>query len=141
MSSAYTDCPFCTMPAERVALQNELAYAIYDKNPVMDLHALIIPKRHTPDYFDLEIPEVLACLELLSAFAKQIMAADGAVSGFNIGVNAGRIAGQSIFHCHMHLIPRRTGDVDDRKAEYATLFRGCRATENRPNRTDIPSAR
>ena len=124
MASGYTDCPFCTMPTERVALQNELAYAIYDKNPVTDLHALIIPKRHTPDYFDLEIPEVLACLELLRAFAKQVMAADGAVSGFNIGVNAGRIAGQSIFHCHMHLIPRRTGDVDDPKGGIRHLIPG-----------------
>jgi diadenosine tetraphosphate (Ap4A) HIT family hydrolase len=112
------------MPAERVRLQNELAYAVYDKNPITALHALIIPKRHTPDYFDLESPEVLACLELLRAFAKQIMNSDGLVSGFNIGVNAGRIAGQSIFHCHIHLIPRRQGDVDSPKGGLRHLIPG-----------------
>ena len=124
MSADHTNCPFCTMPAERVALQNGLAYAIYDKNPVTALHALIIPKRHTPDYFDVEIPEVLACRELMRAFAKRIMDADGAVSGFNIGVNAGRIAGQSIFHCHIHLIPRRVGDVASPKGGIRHLIPG-----------------
>lgn len=124
MSPDHTDCPFCTMPAERVRLQNELAYAIYDKDPITDLHALIIPKRHTPDYFDLEIPEVLACLELMRAFAKQIMNADGLVSGFNIGVNAGRIAGQSMFHCHIHLIPRRPGDVESPRGGVRHLIPG-----------------
>ena len=88
MPSDHADCPFCTMTPQRIRLQNELAYVIHDKNPVTDLHALIIPKRHTPDYFNLEIPEVLACLELLRTFSRQIMNADGLVSGFNIGVNA-----------------------------------------------------
>lgn len=112
------------MPLERVALENELAYAVYDRNPVTALHALIIPKRHTPDYFDLEIAEVLASHELLRAFGKQIMNADGAVSGFNIGVNAGRIAGQSVFHCHIHLIPRRPGDVDSPRGGVRHLIPG-----------------
>lgn len=124
MSADHTDCPFCTMPAQRVALENELAYAVYDKNPVTALHALIMPKRHTPDYFDLEIAEVLACHELLRAFGKQIMNADGAVSGFNIGVNAGRIAGQSVFHCHIHLIPRRPGDVESPRGGVRHLIPG-----------------
>ena len=112
------------MPAERVRLQNELAYAIHDKNPVTPLHALIIPKRHTPDYFDLEIAEILACHELMRTFGKQLMNADGLISGFNIGVNAGRIAGQSIFHCHIHLIPRRPGDVDNPKGGIRHLIPG-----------------
>jgi diadenosine tetraphosphate (Ap4A) HIT family hydrolase len=124
MSPEHTECPFCTLPPEKVRLQNELAYAIYDKNPITALHALIIPKRHTPDYFDLETPEVLACLELMRTFAKQIMNSDGAVSGFNIGVNAGRIAGQSIFHCHIHLIPRRQGDVGSPKGGLRHLIPG-----------------
>jgi ATP adenylyltransferase len=119
-----TECPFCAMPPERVRHENDLAYAVYDKNPVTALHALVIPKRHTPDYFDLEITEVLACLELLRTFARQIMNADGVVSGFNIGVNAGRIAGQSIFHCHIHLIPRRPGDVDNPKGGIRRLIPG-----------------
>jgi diadenosine tetraphosphate (Ap4A) HIT family hydrolase len=77
-----------------------------------------------PDYFGLEIPEVLACHELMRTFAKQIMTADGVVSGFNIGVNAGRIAGQSIFHCHIHLIPRRPGDVDSPRGGVRHLIPG-----------------
>jgi diadenosine tetraphosphate (Ap4A) HIT family hydrolase len=124
MSPDHTDCPFCSMPPGKVRLQNELAYVIYDKNPITALHALIIPKRHTPDYFDLETSEVLACLELLRAFSKQIMDSDGAVSGFNIGVNAGRIAGQSMFHCHIHLIPRRPGDVDSPRGGLRHLIPG-----------------
>ncbi|MDC0601116.1 HIT family protein, partial [Candidatus Pelagibacter sp.] len=76
-------------------------------------HCLIIPKRHVRDYFDLNDDEVIACNNLIKQIKEEIMLKDPAVKGFNIGTNAGIIAGQSILHCHIHLIPRREGDVDN----------------------------
>jgi diadenosine tetraphosphate (Ap4A) HIT family hydrolase len=72
---------------------------------------LIIPKRHVANYFDLNSPEVYAMHEMLAEMRKTIETKDNSVTGFNIGVNAGKDAGQSIFHVHVHLIPRRKGDV------------------------------
>ena len=74
---------------------------------------MIIPKRHIQNYFDLTNDELLACHGLLLKIKNKINSDDNAVGGFNIGVNSERIAGQSILHCHIHLIPRRVGDVDN----------------------------
>ena len=106
-----TGCLFCEVPAERVIAQNELAYAIFDGFPVTEHHCLVIPKRHIPDYFALSRPELKACDDLLREMKSRIQAMDCKVTGFNIGLNAGEDAGQTIFHCHIHLIPRRKGDV------------------------------
>lgn len=105
-------CLFCEIPEERVIAENELAYAIYDGFPVTDMHTLIIPKRHVSSYFDLGRPEVNACNMLLDQMKNEIESKDTEVTGFNIGINAGEDAGQTIFHCHIHLIPRRKGDID-----------------------------
>jgi diadenosine tetraphosphate (Ap4A) HIT family hydrolase len=80
---------------------------------VTEGHTLIIPKRHTADYFDLVPAEVSAVNLLLQDQRKRLLAADSAIEGFNIGVNCGEVAGQTIFHCHVHLIPRREGDVEN----------------------------
>ena len=106
-----TDCPFCDPPKGRVIAENELALAIRDAYPVTELHTLLIPKRHLIDYFAMSVSEVRACDLLLHAQAKLIKEADASVSGFNIGMNAGVSAGQTVFHAHMHLIPRRASDV------------------------------
>lgn len=106
------DCLFCNIEPERVIAENEYAYAIRDGFPVTNLHTLIIPKRHAETYFDMTAEEKLACDELLTRFRNEIVNVDSSVSGFNIGMNAGESAGQTIFHCHIHLIPRRDGDVD-----------------------------
>lgn len=74
---------------------------------------LIIPKRHVEDYFGVTQDELLACHDLLHAMKEKIQNADSLVEGFNIGMNAGNAAGQTVFHCHTHLIPRRAGDVDE----------------------------
>ena len=74
---------------------------------------MIIPKRHIQNYFDLTNDELLACHGLLLKIKNKINSDDNTVGGFNIGVNSERIAGQSILHCHIHLIPRRVGDVDN----------------------------
>ena len=106
-------CLFCEMTEDRIIDRNDLAYAIRDGFPVTPLHTLIIPKRHAIDYFDLTKEELLACDELLKKAKQDIQAEDASVDGFNIGMNAGPSAGQTVFHCHIHLIPRRTGDVEN----------------------------
>ena len=90
-----------------------MAYASYDSYPVSDYHCLIIPKRHIKDYFDLSKDELIACDELIKTVKDEIMFKDKSVKGFNLGTNIGKISGQSILHCHFHLIPRREGDVEN----------------------------
>ncbi len=105
------DCVFCAPPADRQIAENELAYALLDGYPVTPLHALVIPKRHQADYFSLFQSEVNAVNALITEARHKIEERDPEVSGFNIGVNIGASAGQTVFHCHVHLIPRRNGDV------------------------------
>ena len=108
-------CIFCEIPQDRVIAENELAYAIRDSYPVTDLHTLVIPKRHVVDYFDLYQPERNAIQQLLESQRGLILAKDRTVEGFNVGNNAGVVAGQTVMHCHIHLIPRRKGDSEDPK--------------------------
>jgi len=93
--------------------ENEFCYASKDAHPVTQQHTLIIPKRHVVDYFDLTEFEVAAIHQMLIAMRNRIKNDDLTVNGFNIGVNVGKIAGQSIPHVHVHLIPRRQGDVEN----------------------------
>ena len=106
-------CLFCDSKKSGIAHENDLAYASYDSYPVSDHHCLIIPKRHIKDYFDMTNDELIACNDLLQMIKNEILEKDNTVKGFNIGTNAGKIAGQSILHCHIHLIPRREGDVEN----------------------------
>ena len=107
------DCLYCNYCADRVIAENELCFAIRDGFPVTELHTLIIPKRHVADYFDLYQPELNAIHQLITEQRQAILNADSTVLGFNVGVNSGSVAGQTIFHAHIHLIPRREGDVVD----------------------------
>ena len=106
-------CLFCDSKKSGIAHENDLAYASYDSYPVSDHHCLIIPKRHIKDYFDMTNDELIACNDLIQIVKNEILSKDINVKGFNVGTNAGKIAGQSIMHCHIHLIPRREGDVDN----------------------------
>ena len=106
-------CLFCNIKESVSADENELAYASYDSYPVTDQHCLIIPKRHVKNYFDLTEEEIIACDQLIKKIKKEIENKDTNVKGFNIGTNSGKVAGQSIMHCHIHLIPRREGDVEN----------------------------
>ena len=106
-------CLFCNSKESDIAHQNELAYASYDSYPVSNLHCLIIPKRHIKDYFDLNNEELVACNQLIKIIKNEIVSKDKSVKAFNIGTNIGKISGQSIMHCHIHLIPRRDGDVEN----------------------------
>ena len=111
MTQDFESCFFCPMPPERTIAKNELAYAIRDGFPVTPLHMLVIPRRHASDYFSLNKDELVACHELIQRVREMVLSEDTTVSGFNVGVNIGASAGQTILHCHFHLIPRRNGDV------------------------------
>ena len=106
-------CLFCNISNNDFELENELAFASYDTYPVSKYHALIVPKRHVENYFELNNEEVLACDALLKELKKKLEYKDNTIEGFNVGSNSGKTAGQSINHCHIHLIPRRSGDVDN----------------------------
>ena len=106
-------CLFCNTSKKEFVFENDLAFASFDSYPVSKFHSLIIPKKHTENYFDLNNDEILACNDLIIKIKNKIQTEDSSVHGFNIGVNSGKVAGQSILHCHIHLIPRRKGDVEN----------------------------
>ena len=113
MKDPNNPCLFCDVKKTGIIYENELVYASYDSYPVSAHHCLIIPKRHIKDYFDLSNDELLACNDLIKIVKKEIINKDPLVKGFNLGTNIGIVSGQSILHCHFHLIPRREGDVDN----------------------------
>jgi ATP adenylyltransferase len=111
-----SDCLFCNLQKDdrkRIIAENNLAYAIRDGFPVTEGHTLFIPKRHVSDYFGLVPAEVSAINLLMAEQKKLLQEADSTIDGFNIGMNCGESAGQTVFHCHVHLIPRRKGDVEN----------------------------
>jgi len=103
---------------------NEHAFAILDSFPVSRLHTLIIPKRHVADYFGLTPQEVDSCNTLMIRMRDFLQQEDDTIEGFNIGMNCGEVAGQTIFHCHIHLIPRRKGDVENPRGGIRHLMPG-----------------
>ena len=113
MKDPNSPCIFCKIRKEELQFENQLAYSSIDSYPVSEFHSLIVPKRHVETYFELTSEEIQACNELILKTKEKILKQDLSVKGFNIGTNAGKIAGQSIMHCHIHLIPRRVGDVED----------------------------
>ena len=113
MKDPNNPCLFCNSQKSGLVHENDLAYASYDTYPVSEYHCLVIPKRHIKDYFDLSNDELIACNELIKIVKKEIKNKDSSVKGFNLGTNIGKVSGQSILHCHFHLIPRREGDVDN----------------------------
>ena len=103
-------CVFCNIA--NVVIENDLSLAFYDKYPVTEGHILIIPKRHTANYFELTKEELNSINELLLE-CKTILDDKFQPDGYNIGVNCGETAGQTVFHCHVHLIPRYKGDIEN----------------------------
>jgi len=113
-----SDCIFCQFQLpehKRVVEENALAYATRDAFPVTEHHTLIIPKRHVIDYFGLTQAELNAIHALIHSQKKVLDALDPTIAGYNLGWNCGEIAGQSVWHCHAHLIPRRKDDVEHPK--------------------------
>ena len=110
------NCLFCDIQStdqQRIIAESNLAYVISDGFPVTDGHTLFIPKRHVKDYFELVPAEINAINSLMSKQRLLLQEQDSKIEGFNIGMNCGEVAGQTIFHCHVHLIPRRKGDVEN----------------------------
>lgn len=105
-------CPFCTLPAERIAGENTHAIWIRDGFPVSPGHSLVIPRRHVGSFFEVTEYERAALLALLDQ-AKEITNTEFQPDGYNIGINDGAAAGQTVPHLHIHLIPRFTGDLPD----------------------------
>jgi len=108
------NCIFCgKLDRSKIVAKNGSVYAIKDGYPVTEGHLLIIPNRHTLNYFSMANTERQHAEELLRTLKNQIEKDDKSVTGFNIGVNTGESAGQTVMHAHIHLIPRRDGDVED----------------------------
>ena len=110
-----SDCPFCQIidvQSDRIAAQNEHAIAIRDGFPVTEGHTLIIPKTHESSFFNLTDAVQTALLGLLSQ-QRELLSEQFGVKDFNVGINDGPDAGQTVPHCHIHLIPRKSGDVTD----------------------------
>ena len=108
-----SDCVFCNMDASRIEIENDLALSFKDLYPVTSGHTLVIPKRHIQSFFDLTGEEKKAMLELLEFQKSDLIKKDKHITGFNIGINDGKDSGQTVMHCHIHLIPRRSGDMED----------------------------
>ncbi|MBU1007562.1 HIT family protein [Candidatus Dependentiae bacterium] len=108
-------CIFCRLKDESKIISSNLAFVIEDSSPVTKLHSLIIPNRHFASFFDITNEELVEINSLIRQRKDQILAEDPTVEGFNIGINIGETAGQSVFHLHVHLIPRRAGDLENPK--------------------------
>ena len=127
-SGGEPECPFCTLLKDgRVIAGNDGAYAIYDRFPVTEGHMLIIPVRHFADFFDITARERRAVFDLLGEMRENLLAGDGRITGFNVGINIGKVAGQSVPHCHIHLIPRRQGDTEHPRGGVRGIIPGKRA--------------
>jgi diadenosine tetraphosphate (Ap4A) HIT family hydrolase len=106
-------CVFCQLPVDRVVASNELLYAVRDAYPVTTGHTLLIPKRHVSSPAELHQPELNAMWALAAETRTSLSAGDASINGFNLGFNDGLSAGQTVMHAHVHLIPRRSGDVSE----------------------------
>jgi diadenosine tetraphosphate (Ap4A) HIT family hydrolase len=110
--TTHKPCPFCTLPTERIIDSNDFGVVIRDGYPISDGHTLIIPKRHVLSFFDTTQDVKLALLALLESAQKQLNKEFNPPS-FNIGINDGKEAGQTVPHLHIHLIPRYESDMVD----------------------------
>ncbi len=108
-----TDCLFCKIEKSKIVSENDFFIVVRDNYPVTELHTLIISKRHTASYFELEDSEKISLIKTLDKQKSLLLQNDSTIKGFNIGINDGVEAGQTIIHFHAHLIPRRTGDVQN----------------------------
>jgi diadenosine tetraphosphate (Ap4A) HIT family hydrolase len=112
MNESETACTFCDVPPDRIIAENELAFALLDKYAVTPGHVLVCPRRHVASFFELTASETAAIFRLVHEM-KSRCDAELQPLGYNIGINVGAVAGQTVGHVHMHLIPRYDGDVED----------------------------
>ena len=114
-------CPFCTLPADRILFSTPLALALRDAYPISPGHTLIIPRRHIASFFELAADERADLLTLLDQ-ARARLDAEFHPDAYNIGINDGPAAGQTIGHLHIHLIPRYAGDQPDPRGGVRWIF-------------------
>jgi diadenosine tetraphosphate (Ap4A) HIT family hydrolase len=107
-----TPCPFCNLDATRILLENEVGFAIRDAFPVTEGHTLVIPRQHVVSLFDLDTKGQLALWQMVGEVRAKL-AQEFHPAGFNVGVNDGKAAGQTVMHAHIHIIPRYPGDTSD----------------------------
>jgi len=113
MTNLTDECLFCNKKKQKIIYTTELVYVVRDSFPVTKYHSLIIPHRHISDFFDLNKDELRDLSETLKKERQSLLSLDNKITAFNVGVNAGKDAGQSVMHCHVHLIPRRMGDIEN----------------------------
>jgi len=111
MSNQTKRCLFCNKKKQKIIYSSKLIFVVRDSFPVTKYHTLIIPHRHVSNFFNLNDDEFKDIFKILKKEKISLMSLDKKITGFNVGVNAGVDAGQSIMHCHIHLIPRRKGDI------------------------------
>ena len=116
-----TYCPFCNFLSERVIDCCDLTQTLRDGFPISPGHTLIIPKRHFGTYFQATSGELQAISEAINS-AKILLDDEFAPDGYNIGINNGAAAGQTVFHLHVHLIPRYDGDTEDPRGGVRWIF-------------------
>ena len=117
-------CPFCNIENDSFSLDNANVIAVPDKFPVSTLHTLILPRRHLSSIFEVDLSEWNDFFDLLKKVQQRIISEDPSVTGFNIGINGGPDAGQTLEHCHVHVIPRRKGDVPNPRGGVRNIFAG-----------------
>jgi diadenosine tetraphosphate (Ap4A) HIT family hydrolase len=112
-----SECLFCKIQKkgyeDEIVYENKFFIATRDSYPVTELHTLIIPKRHFASFFDMNLDEQSSMHQILKQQRDEILTIDPTVEAFNLGTNDGIAAGQSIFHLHIHLFPRRAGDIEN----------------------------
>ena len=114
-------CPFCSLTPDRIISESDHSVTIRDGYPVSKGHSLIIPKRHVESFFELHAIEKAAILQALDE-AKEALDREVSPDGYNIGINDGEAAGQTIMHLHVHLIPRYKGDTSDPRGGVRWIF-------------------
>jgi diadenosine tetraphosphate (Ap4A) HIT family hydrolase len=125
MDKTPVTCPFCNPSADEIVAKNDLCYARWDRYPVSKGHLLVIPFRHVADYFSLTVEEKQAVLALVDE-CKEAIEKNLSPAGYNIGFNVGTAAGQTVMHCHCHVIPRYVGDVRDARGGVRGVVPGKR---------------
>lgn len=118
------DCVFCHIESDKIEYSNDLVFIISDGFPVSEGHRLIIPRRHVSSAIDLSIDEQAAIFSQFKRISKEIQKQDASVEGFNCGFNIGEVAGQTVFHAHFHVIPRRKGDNPEPRGGVRNVISG-----------------
>ena len=111
--SNHSACPFCHIEQSRIINDRQSVFAFRDKFPVSLGHTLIVPRRHVADITFMDDLESLESFQLMQSIMAELKKDDASIKGFNIGYNVAAAAGQTVMHAHMHIIPRRDGDVVD----------------------------